>query len=1072
MQDEVTLSGRLTVLYGDPPRESSSQSQIHVLLEDAQGNIIAEVITSYGQAMEYYLDQVEVRGRLASSGDLIFQAAQPGVPQVIVASSIVQTQESFTSQAVTGAQPWVNLLCKFSDVAAEPKTPAQYQALFGTSYPGLDHYWRQISENVMNLTGTVTLNQWVTLPQPRSYYVPTEDNPNLSRIMLDCTAAADSLVNFTPFIGINVMLNSGIGCCAWGGSRVLTLDGQTKSYRTTWLPPWSQTHDVIAHEMGHGFGLPHSSGPADAPPIGLNIYVSQWDVMSDSDGTCAVSVTNYGCLGPGTIAYYLDTLGWLPAAQRIIVPSGTEQTFTLERLRLDLPTNGLLYARIPIGASTQQFYTVEVRELSGYDQNVPAQAAVIHYVDLTTPSSNNTGPALVVDADDGNNNVNDAGARWLAGETFYDAVRNVEISVLSQSGSYFTIRVRNNYFPGGTNTPTNTPTRTPTPVPVDNDLIQNAVVINSLPYSRNQSIAGATTTANDPAVCGSTRYATVWYRYTSPSAQTVRVTTAGSNYDTLVGIYTGTAGSLTQVACNDDVAYPTDVTSDVSFSATAGTAYYIMVASYGTPPSGNTLVVNVTGSGGGSTPTHTATRTPTATQTRTATATPTRTPTATSTRTPTATTTGTQAATATRTSTPTSTVTRTPTPTSTLPPDGNLIQNGTFDFLDINSKPLYWTLYGAPTMSMIQWYMYDGVLHFYRNMLPGQRSEAVVYQNTNAAVNGGLRAEFDLGNTSGVRKRVTVLVHEGNFTDLHVCTFWLPPNTPLRSYVMRTHTNLAWTNASLSIYASTADGIGDILLDNVAMYRETPTVNRTLCDDPGAPVPGIGADGGNIIDNPSFTTAIPLVGGTADNAWLPFGNPASALVWRQLSGVFEFYRNGNSLTSAVVMQADALEMPANVPVEVAFQLGNSSNERMRVMIILHQSNFQDLHACTFWLNPNTPLSNYAIRTYATQNWVGGTTLSIYSASWGNGSGYTRVDNVSVRQRPSLNIVGTECYAPGTYPADTAFQPDEPLVVPPTLEPTASAAPEQAVPETPAAATLLPEETAPGEGGMQEKRASS
>jgi hypothetical protein len=626
-QEEISLSGRLTVLYGDPPPDSSEEPQAYTLLEDAQGNIIAQVIATYGQVMDYYLDQVEVRGTLAS--DAFSQALH--APQVIVASSISRIEEGITSQLVSGSQPWVNLLCKFPDSNSEPRTPSQYQSMFSTTYPGLDHYWQQISESRVNLAGTVTLNQWVTLPRPRSYYVVNEDSPNLTQLILDCTAAADRLVNFAPFVGINVMLNMGIGCCAWGGSRFLTLDGQSKSYRTTWLPPWSQTYDVIAHEMGHGFGLPHSSGPADAPPTDLNVYVSQWDVMSDSNGTCAAWIPNYGCLAPGTIAYYLDRLGWMPEADRITIPNNTEQTFTLERLRLNLATNGLRYAHIPIGTSSTQFYTVEVRGLSGYDQNIPGQAVVIHFVDLAAPQRNNTGPALVVDADDGNNNVNDSGARWVAGETFYDSARNIEIAVLRQNGSYFTVRVRNNYTPA-------TPTRTPT--------------------------ATATTV---PAV--------------------------------------------------------------------------------------------------------------------------------------------------------------------------NLLQNGSFSSLDSSGVPLHWTMYASPNKNLLQWQVVEGVLNFYRNPLPGERSEAVVFQNTNMAVdaNSGLRAEFQMGNSSNVRKRVTVLVHEWNFSDLQVCSFWLPPNTPLRSYVIRTYTANAWTNASISFYASTADGLGSILLDNISLYRESEFVPRTLCDDPSFP---------------------------------------------------------------------------------------------------------------------------------------------------------------------------------------------------------------------------------------------
>src|SRR5688500_13988360 len=44
----------------------------------------------------------------------------------------------------------------------------------------------------------------------------------------------------------------------------------------------------------------------------------------------------------------------------------------------------------------------------------------------------------------------------------------------------------------------------------------------------------------------------VWYTYTVASSGALRVMTAGSEYDTVVGIYTGLEGSLGPVACDDD----------------------------------------------------------------------------------------------------------------------------------------------------------------------------------------------------------------------------------------------------------------------------------------------------------------------------------------------------------------------------------------------------------------------------------------------------------------------------------------------------------------------------------------
>jgi len=57
----------------------------------------------------------------------------------------------------------------------------------------------------------------------------------------------------------------------------------------------------------------------------------------------------------------------------------------------------------------------------------------------------------------------------------------------------------------------------------------------------------------------------------------------GSVYDTTLSVWTGTPGSFTNVACNDDVSAGQFTQSLVSFLATAGTKYYIMVAPFGPP---------------------------------------------------------------------------------------------------------------------------------------------------------------------------------------------------------------------------------------------------------------------------------------------------------------------------------------------------------------------------------------------------------------------------------------------------------------------------------------------------------
>ena len=68
----------------------------------------------------------------------------------------------------------------------------------------------------------------------------------------------------------------------------------------------------------------------------------------------------------------------------------------------------------------------------------------------------------------------------------------------------------------------------------------------------------------------------VWWSWTAPVTGPVSVTTVGSNFDTLLGVYTGTAvNALTLITSDDDNGG--SATSAVSFAAVAGTPYQIAV---------------------------------------------------------------------------------------------------------------------------------------------------------------------------------------------------------------------------------------------------------------------------------------------------------------------------------------------------------------------------------------------------------------------------------------------------------------------------------------------------------------
>ena len=315
-----------------------------------------------------------------------------------------------------------------------------------------------------------------------------------------------------------------------------------------------------------------------------------------------------------------------------------------------------------------------------------------------------------------------------------------------------------------------------------------------------------------------------------------------------------------------------------------------------------------------------------------------------------------------------------------------------------------WSVFATPDQNYLQWGVDNEVLQFYRVPPPSGTNQATVFQQTGAsfAANIGIRAFFQLGNTSSVRKRISVLLTDADFSDLAVCTFWLAPNTPLQTYAMLSHTTEAWSNASIYFYAaSTGANGGTYLLDNVVFEQDmTLPTGRTDCYDPTAPAPALLPHSSNLVANPTFDS------GTIP-PWIAFGT----LSHQVSGGVVEMLQPPGPAGS--FLQLTGTPMAANDILSASFSLGNSSGVRKRVTVILHDSDFSDLSVCSFWLPAGAPLQTYAMTTFATRAWSNAT-LSFYVATQGF-EPWVRLDNVFVQRAPTVATAGTECMAPGAVP---------------------------------------------------------
>ena len=133
---------------------------------------------------------------------------------------------------------------------------------------------------------------------------------------------------------------------------------------------------------------------------------------------------------------------------------------------------------------------------------------------------------------------------------------------------------------------------------VVNDACLNARSIPAtgpFPFDDALSTLDATAHASDPTAspgCSSGPDGfTVWYRYAAPISGTFDISTAGSDYDTVVSAWNAAEGCgslVTSVACNDDGATPPQ--SDLSFAVDAGSTYLLQVGALGGKAGGQLAV--------------------------------------------------------------------------------------------------------------------------------------------------------------------------------------------------------------------------------------------------------------------------------------------------------------------------------------------------------------------------------------------------------------------------------------------------------------------------------------------------
>ena len=113
------------------------------------------------------------------------------------------------------------------------------------------------------------------------------------------------------------------------------------------------------------------------------------------------------------------------------------------------------------------------------------------------------------------------------------------------------------------------------------DDFDSSITVSGASGQSKGSSIGAGKEIGEPNHAGSDGGASVWWTWTAPATGLVTFDTRGSNFDTLLAIYTGTSlNRLLEIASNDDASDGT-LQSEVRFSALQGQTYHVAVDGYG-----------------------------------------------------------------------------------------------------------------------------------------------------------------------------------------------------------------------------------------------------------------------------------------------------------------------------------------------------------------------------------------------------------------------------------------------------------------------------------------------------------
>lgn len=258
------------------------------------------------------------------------------------------------------AKPWLLLKCKLLDVATEPRDTQFYRNLM---YSSLTGYWRSVSYGSWDLAGSTVVDGWNEMQITNANWISNLSRYNRAGACIDAYPGSKA-----GFVNVISIVN-GEGDAGNAGGRVLAT-------------PNSTNLSFLAHETGHTFGWGHSFDDTQRKSADWSApgeYFDHWDIMSAMAVhrfVDAMAVT----AGPEMNAPYRTRQSFIPAHRQLRLSlDDVRRGVRTPLAALNRPeANGPLMLRI--GDDDNNYYSIEYRMPSGWDQGIPQATVLVHHV--------------------------------------------------------------------------------------------------------------------------------------------------------------------------------------------------------------------------------------------------------------------------------------------------------------------------------------------------------------------------------------------------------------------------------------------------------------------------------------------------------------------------------------------------------------------------------------------------------------------------------------------------------------------------------------------------------------------